>query len=59
MTELLTLSATVNLFLLWRYFNLHAHNRLITNLLYRISRGEAAIRTTDRGVEIEIIKERS
>lgn len=53
MSEFLAVSFTFNLFLLYRYFALHKKLMMLTALLFRISRGEASIKSDQDGVKIE------
>lgn len=44
MSELLAISVTLNLFVVWRFLNLHRMNPMTMRLLFKVARGEATIR---------------
>lgn len=52
MAELLALSVTLNLFLLWAFFTIRKAHHRIMQVLLAIARGEASITPTDEGFEI-------
>jgi len=54
MAELLAISVTLNLFVIWRFINLHRIHMKMMHLLFKIAHGEASIRTTEDGTEIKI-----
>lgn len=56
MTELLAISVTINLFVVWRFLNLHRIHSMTMRLLFKIARGEAVVRATEDGMEIKMLK---
>lgn len=56
MTELLAVSVTLNLFVVWRFLNLHRIHSMTMRLLFKIARGEAVVRATEDGMEIKMLK---
>ena len=57
MSELLAISVTLNLFVIWRFLNLHRVHMMTMRLLFRVAHGEAVIRITDDGLEIKSLKD--
>lgn len=56
MAELLAVSVTINLFVVWRFLNLHRIHSMTMRLLFKIARGEAIVRATEEGMEIKMLK---
>lgn len=56
MAELLAVSVTLNLFVVWRFLNLHRIHSMTMRLLFKIARGEAVVRATEDGMEIKMLK---
>ena len=57
MSELLAISVTLNLFVIWRFLNLHRIHSMTMRLLFQVAHGEATIRITDEGMEIKTKKD--
>lgn len=53
MSELLAISVTLNLFVIWRFLNLHRIHVMTMRLLFQVAHGEATIRVTEDGMEIK------
>jgi hypothetical protein len=53
MSELLAISVTLNLFVIWRFLNLHRIHLMTMRLLFQVAHGEATIRVTEDGMEIK------
>ncbi len=53
MSELLAISVTLNLFVIWRFANLHRIHMMTMRLLFQVAHGEATIRVTEDGMEIK------
>lgn len=56
MSELLAVSVTLNLFVIWRFLNLHRIHTMTMRLLFQVAHGEATIRATEDGMEIKVSK---
>jgi hypothetical protein len=56
MSELLAVSVTLNLFVIWRFLNLHRTHTMTMRLLFQVAHGEATIRATEDGMEIKVSK---
>jgi len=56
MSELLAVSITLNLFVIWRFLNLHRIHSMTMHLLFQVAHGEATIRATEDGMEIKTKK---
>jgi hypothetical protein len=56
MSELLAVSVTLNLFVIWRFLNLHRIHTMTMRLLFQVAHGEATIRATEDGMEIKVNK---
>ena len=57
MVELLTVSAVLNLFLLYRYLVLHSHFRKTVRILFYVAEGKLEIKKTQDGWEAKEIKQ--
>ncbi len=57
MSELLAISVTLNLFVIWRFLNLHRIHSMTMRLLFKVARGEATIHATEDGMEIKMLKD--
>lgn len=56
MSEVLAISVTLNLFVIWRFLNLHRVHMMTMRLLFQVAHGEATIRATEDGMEIKVNK---
>lgn len=56
MSEVLAISVTLNLFVIWRFLNLHRMHMMTMRLLFQVAHGEATIRATEDGMEIKVNK---
>lgn len=56
MSEVLAISVTLNLFVIWRFLNLHRIHMMTMRLLFQVAHGEATIRATEDGMEIKVNK---
>lgn len=57
MSELLTISVVLNLFVVWRFLNLRRIHLMTLRMLFHVAHGEATIRITDGGMEIKMKKD--
>jgi len=56
MVELLTVSAVLNLYLIWRFVTLFRKYLMISKLLFEVSKGNMTIKSNEGGVEIKVVK---
>jgi hypothetical protein len=56
MSELLAISVTLNLFVIWRFLNLYRIHRMTMHLLSQVAHGETTIHATEDGMEIKVNK---
>jgi hypothetical protein len=56
MSELLAASVTLNLFVIWRFVNLHRIHHRVMRLLFEVAHGRAVIHADEDGVSIKAIK---
>jgi hypothetical protein len=56
MSELLTFSVTLNLFVIWRFVKLHRIHFMVMRLLFDVAHGRASIEVNDDGLSIKQIK---
>ena len=58
MSELLAISVTLNMFVVWRFLNLHRIHMMTMRLLFKVAHGEAEIHVTDDGMhQFKILKD--
>jgi hypothetical protein len=53
MAELLAISVTLNLFVIWRFINLHRIHHMTMRLLFDVAHGRTTIRVDDEGLHIK------
>ena len=56
MVELLTVSAVLNLYLIWRFALLYRRLQMTMAILYKVSKGQMSISYDEDGVEIKVKK---
>ncbi len=56
MSELLAISVTLNLFVIWRFANLHRIHHMTMRLLFEVAHGRATILVDDEGLHIKTNK---
>ena len=56
MSELLAVSITLNLFVIWKFVNLHRIHHMTLRLLFEVAHGRTSIAINDDGLTIKQIK---